>query len=261
MSRLESVFKQKNHKALIAYVTVGYPNIEATLKVVPLLADCGCDIVELGIPFSDPMADGATIQHASFKALENGVNTARCLDIANKLSKNTNVPLVFMTYYNPVYQYGLKKFCKDCVAAGIDGLIIPELPPEEGDELGNLASKSDVDMIYLLAPTSAEERIKLVARKSRGFIYLVSIAGVTGIRNELPPDLGKFILKVKQFAKLPVCVGFGISTPKQAAQVAKTADGVIIGSKLIQLLETDDAAMTATQSFIKETRKALDSIG
>jgi tryptophan synthase alpha chain len=261
MSRLESVFKQKNHKALIAYVTVGYPNIEATLKVVPLLADCGCDIVELGIPFSDPMADGATIQHASFKALENGVNTARCLDIANKLSKNTNVPLVFMTYYNPVYQYGLKKFCKDCVAAGIDGLIIPELPPEEGDELGNLASKSDVDMIYLLAPTSAEERIKLVARKSRGFIYLVSIAGVTGIRSELPPDLGKFILKVKQFAKLPVCVGFGISTPKQAAQVAKTADGVIIGSKLIQLLETDDAAMTATQSFIKETRKALDSIG
>jgi tryptophan synthase alpha chain len=230
------------------------------LKVVPLLADCGCDIVELGIPFSDPMADGATIQHASFKALENGVNTARCLDIAKKLNKNTNVPLVFMTYYNPVYQYGLKKFCSDCVAAGIDGLIIPELPPEEGDELGNLASKSGVDIIYLLAPTSAEERIKLVARKSRGFIYLVSIAGVTGTRSELPPDLGKFILKVKQFAKLPVCVGFGISTPKQAAQVAKTADGVIIGSKLIQLLETDDTAMTATQSFIRETRKALDNI-
>jgi tryptophan synthase alpha chain len=176
------------------------------------------------------------------------------------LNKNTNVPLVFMTYYNPVYQYGLKKFCSDCVAAGIDGLIIPELPPEEGDELGNLASKSGVDIIYLLAPTSAEERIKLVARKSRGFIYLVSIAGVTGTRSELPPDLGKFILKVKQFAKLPVCVGFGISTPKQAAQVAKTADGVIIGSKLIQLLETDDAAMTATQSFIRETRKALDNI-
>ena len=260
MSRLESVFKQINHKALIAYVTGGYPNIEATLKVVPLLADCGCDIVELGIPFSDPMADGATIQHASFKALENGVNTARCLDIAKKLNKNTNVPLVFMTYYNPVYQYGLKKFCSDCVAAGIDGLIIPELPPEEGDELGNLASKSGVDIIYLLAPTSAEERIKLVARKSRGFIYLVSIAGVTGTRSELPPDLGKFILKVKQFAKLPVCVGFGISTPKQAAQVAKTADGVIIGSKLIQLLETDDTAMTATQSFIRETRKALDNI-
>ena len=260
MSRLASVFKQKNHKALIAYVTVGYPSIEATLKIVPLLADCGCDIVELGIPFSDPMADGATIQRASFKALENGVTTAICLDLAKKISKKTPIPLVFMTYFNPIYRYGLEKFCHDCVASGIDGLIIPELPPEEGDELGNLAGKSGVDLIYLLAPTSNEERIKLVAGKSRGFIYLVSIAGVTGARNELPVDLGKFISQVKQIARQPVCVGFGISTPEQAAQVAKTADGVIIGSKLIQLMETDDAAMTATQSFIKDTRKALDNI-
>jgi len=260
MSRLESVFKQKNHKALIAYITVGYPNIGATLKVVPLLAECGCDIVELGIPFSDPMADGATIQRASFKALENGVTTALCLDIAKKLSKKTATPLVFMTYFNPIYQYGLEKFCHDCVASGIDGLIVPELPPEEGDELGNLAGKSGVDLIYFLAPTSVEERIKLVANKARGFIYLVSIAGVTGARNELPSDLGKFISRVKQLAKQPVCVGFGISTPEQAARIAQTADGVIIGSKLIQLLETDDAAMTATQSFIRDTRKALDSI-
>jgi tryptophan synthase alpha chain len=260
MSRLESVFKQKQHKALIAYVTVGYPSIETTLKVVPLLAECGCDIVELGIPFSDPMADGATIQQASFKALKNGVTTALCLDIANKISKKTNVPLVFMTYYNPIYRYGLEKFCHDCVASGIDGLIVPELPPEEGDELGKLAGKSGVDLIYLLAPTSLDERIKLVASKSRGFIYLVSIAGVTGTRNELPPDLGKFITKVKLFAKQPVCVGFGISTPEHTAQVAKTADGVIIGSKLIQLMETDDAAMTATQGFIREVREALDSV-
>jgi tryptophan synthase alpha chain len=260
MSRLESVFKQKNHKALIAYVTVGYPSIEATLKVVPLLAESGCDIVELGIPFSDPMADGATIQRASFKALENGVTTSLCLDIAKKLSKKTPIPLVFMTYFNPIYQYGLEKFCHDCVASGIDGLIVPELPPEEGDELGNLAGKSGVDLIYFLAPTSVEERIKLVANKARGFIYLVSIAGVTGARNELPPDLGKFISRVKQLAKQPVCVGFGISTPEQAARIAQTADGVIIGSKLIQLMETDDAAMTATQSFIKDIRKALDNI-
>ena len=260
MSRLESVFKQKNHKALIAYVTVGYPNIEATLKVVPLLAESGCDIVELGIPFSDPMADGATIQRASFKALENGVTTSLCLDIAKKLSKKTSIPLVFMTYFNPIYQYGLEKFCHDCVASGIDGLIVPELPPEEGDELGKLAGKSGVDLIYFLAPTSVEERIKLVANKAKGFIYLVSIAGVTGARNELPPDLSKFIGRVKQLAKQPVCVGFGISTPEQAAQVAKNADGAIIGSKLIQLLETDDAAMTATQSFIKDIRKALDNI-
>jgi tryptophan synthase alpha chain len=260
MSRLESVFKRIHHKALIAYVMVGYPNIETTLKVVPLLAQCGCDIVELGIPFSDPMADGATIQHASSKALENGVTTKLCLDIAKKVSKKTIIPLVFMTYFNPIYQYGLEKFCQDCVASGIDGLIIPELPPEEGDEIGNFAGKSGVDLIYLLAPTSIEARIKLIASKSRGFIYLVSIAGVTGVRNEVPPDLGKLILKVKQFAKQPVCVGFGISTPEQAAQVANYCDGIIIGSKLIQLMESDDAAMTATQSFIKDTRKMLDSI-
>ena len=260
MSRLEFVFKQKNHKALIAYVTVGYPDISATLKVVPLLSEYGCDIVELGIPFSDPMADGATIQRASFKALENGVNTTICLDVAKKLSKKTSIPLVFMTYFNPIYKYGLEKFCHDCVASGVDGLIIPELPPEEGDEIGKFAGKSGVDLIYLLAPTSVEERIKLVASKSRGFIYLVSIAGVTGARNELPPDLDKFIGRVKQIAKQPVCVGFGISTPEQAAQVAKTADGVIIGSKLIQLMESDDTAMSATQSFIRETRKMLGSV-
>jgi len=165
-----------------------------------------------------------------------------------------------MTYFNPIYQYGLEKFCYDCVASGIDGLIIPELPPEEGDEISKFAGKSGVDLIYLLAPTRVDARIKLVADKSRGFIYLVSIAGVTGTRNELPPDLGKFILKIKQFAKQPVCVGFGISTPEQAAQVAKTADGVIIGSKLIQLMETDDATMTATQTFIRNIRKALDNI-
>ena len=260
MSRIEFVFKQKKHKALIAYVTVGYPGIEATLKLVPLLAECGCDIVELGIPFSDPMADGTTIQHASFKALENGVTTNLCLDVAKKLSKKTSIPLVFMTYFNPIHKYGLVKFCLGCAAAGVDGLIVPDLLPEEGDELGNFAARSGVDLIYLLAPTSKSERIELVASKSRGFIYLVSIAGVTGARNELPVDLGKFISQVKQITKQPVCVGFGISTPKQGAQVAKTADGVIIGSKLIQLLETDDAAMTATQSFIRDTRKALDSI-
>jgi tryptophan synthase alpha chain len=261
MSRIESVFKQKQHKALIAYVTVGYPSVEATLKVVPLLAECGCDIVELGIPFSDPMADGATIQRASFKALENGVTTALCLDTAKKIGKKTAVPLVFMTYYNPIYQHGLEKFTHDCVASGIDGLIVPELPPEEGDELGNLAGKSGVDMIYLLAPTSNEARIKLVAAKSRGFIYLVSIAGVTGARSALPADISSFIGKVKSIAKQPVCVGFGISTPEQAAQVAKTADGVIIGSKLIQLMETDDTEMSATKTFIREIRMALDKVG
>lgn len=260
MSRLSSVFVRKTHKALIAYVTVGYPGLESTLKIVPALADSGCDIVELGIPFSDPMADGTTIQNASFKALENGVSTGICLEIAGKLSKKINIPLVFMTYFNPVYAYGLEKFCKDCAVFGVDGLIVPDLPPEEGDVLGSCTSKSEIDLIYLLAPTSTDERIRLVGNKSRGFIYLVSVAGVTGARNELPEDLTDFVTKVKQITKKPVCVGFGISTPEQAAQVAMTADGVIIGSKLIQLIETDDKKMTKTLAFIRATRKALDSL-
>jgi tryptophan synthase alpha chain len=258
MSRLESVFKQEKHKVLIAYVTVGYPSIEATLKVVPVLADCGCDIVELGIPFSDPMADGTTIQKASFYALQNGVNTARCLETAEKLRCKVKIPLVFMTYFNPVNSYGLEKFCHDCVASGIDGLIVPDLPPEEGGELGSFTQKSGIDLVYLLAPTSTEERIKLVASKSRGFIYLVSIAGVTGARNELPPDLSTFVGRVRRIAKQPVCIGFGISTPEQAGKIAEIADGVIIGSRLIQLIENDDAAMTQTQAFIWAMRKALD---
>ena len=257
MSRLESVFKQKNHKALIAYVTVGYPNIEATLKIVPILADCGCDIVELGIPFSDPMADGATIQRASFKALENGVSTKQCLETARKLSKKVSVPLVFMTYFNPIYSCGLEKFCRDCSVSGIDGLIVPDMPPDEGKELEILTQKKGIDLIYLLAPTSTKERIRLVGRKSHGFIYLVSIAGVTGAMNELPSDLGRFVSRVKQITKQPICIGFGISTPEQARQVAQIADGVIIGSKLIQLMETDDKSMAQTQSFIKDVRKAL----
>ncbi|MDD5288252.1 MAG: tryptophan synthase subunit alpha [Dehalococcoidales bacterium] len=260
MSQLESVFTQKNHKALIAYVTVGYPSLESTLKIVPVLADCGCDIVELGIPFSDPMADGATIQRASFKALKNGVTTKLCLDTAKKLSKKVSIPLVFMTYFNPVNSYGLEKFCRDCDLSGISGLIVPDLTPDEGQELETITQKNELDLIYLLAPTSTEERIRLVGSKSRGFIYLVSIAGVTGARSALPADLGRFVAKVRKTTERPICVGFGISTPEQAGQVAQIADGVIIGSKLIQLLEADDEKMKKTQAFIKAARKALDGI-
>jgi tryptophan synthase alpha chain len=245
---------------LVAYVTVGYPSIESTLKIIPLLADCGCDIVELGIPFSDPMADGATIQRASFKALENGVTTKRCFDTAKKLSKKVSIPLVFMTYFNPVYSYGLEKFCQDCTVSGIDGLIVPDLTPDEGMELEILTQQKGVDLIYLIAPTSTEKRIKLVGSQSRGFIYLVSIVGVTGVRSVLPANLSKFVARVKQVTTKPVCVGFGISTPEQAGQLGQIADGVIIGSKLIQLMETDDEKLSKTQAFIKATRKALDGI-
>ncbi len=258
MNRIASIFTP-THKALITYVTVGYPSIEATLKVVPLLARCGCDMVELGIPFSDPLADGVTIQRSSFRALQSGVTPKICLEVARQLRREINIPLVFMTYYNPIFSYGLGEFCGACAKSGIDGLIIPDLPPEEGAELETISQKNGLDLIYLLAPTSTEERIRVVAEKSRGFIYLVSVTGVTGARDRLPADLEKFVRRVRQVATQPLCVGFGISTPEQAKRVAGIADGVIIGSRLIQLMEAENNFGSSIESLIRELRYALDN--
>jgi len=256
MTGIASTFNRTGHKALIAYVTVGYPSIEDTLKIVPLLASSGCDIVELGIPFSDPLADGVTIQKASFHALKNGVTPKLCLEVAEQLCRKVNIPLVFMTYFNPIFSYGLEGFCNACARSGIGGLIIPDLPPDEGLELETITQRYSLDLIYLLAPTSAEERIKLVADRARGFIYLVSVTGVTGARNSLPRELGAFVARVRRVAKQPLCVGFGISTPKQARQVARIADGVIVGSRIIQLMETGD--LVSVGDFVRELRHAID---
>jgi len=257
VSRIASVFNKPSHIALMPYVTVGYPSIEATLKVVPLLASSGCDIVELGIPFSDPLADGATIQKASFCALQNGVTPQLCLEVAKQLSQMVEIPLVFMTYFNPVFSYGLQEFCGACASSGVSGLIIPDLPPEEGSELEAITQKQGLDLIYLLAPTSTKERIKLVAERSRGFIYLVSLTGVTGVRDKLSSGLGAFVAKVRKVASQPLCVGFGISTPEQARQIAQLADGVIVGSRIIQLMESEDKSMAAVGNFVRELRVAL----
>jgi len=257
LSRISSVFSQSEHKALIPYVTVGYPSIEATLKLVPLLARSGCDIVELGIPFSDPLADGATIQKASFHALENGVTPQLCLEVAKKLRQKVNIPLVFMTYFNPVFSCGLEEFCSACTKSGIDGLIIPDLPPEEGAELEAITQRQNLDLIYLLAPTSTEERIRLVTQRSRGFIYLVSVTGVTGVRDKLPVNLEAFVARVRKVATQPLCVGFGISTPEPARQVARIADGIIVGSRIIQLMEADES-MANVVDFARELRCTLD---
>lgn len=259
MSRIASIFSRTVHKALIPYVTVGYPSVEDTLKVVPMLAESGCDMVELGIPFSDPLADGATIQKASFCALKNGVTPKLCLEVAEKLSRKVDVPLVFMTYFNPVLNYGLDEFCVVCARSGIDGLIIPDLPPDEASELEDVTRRHNLDLIYLLAPSSSDERIRLVAHRARGFIYLVSITGVTGARANLPPELNSFVARVRKAAKQPLCVGFGISTPAQARRVAEIADGVIVGSKIIQLMETKSLA--AVGNFVNKLRRAIDRTG
>lgn len=258
MSRITSVFKP-GYKALIAYLTVGYPNLETTYEVASVLANNGCDIIALGIPFSDPLADGATIQKASYQALQQGITPQVCLEVARKLRQKITIPLVFMSYYNPILSFGLESFCQASVKAGIDGLIIPDLPPEEGVELEATTKKLNLDLIYLLAPTSTEERISLVAERSQGFIYLVSLTGVTGARQTLPPELEDFVKRVRQRTHQPLCVGFGVSNPEQARRVAKIADGVIVGSRLIQLID-EDATLSSLKSFALSLREALNLI-
>jgi len=256
VSRITSVFAKANHTALIPYITVGYPSIETTLNVVPLLASSGCDIVELGIPFSDPLADGTTIQQSSYQALLQGVTPRLCFEVAQDLRRRVEIPLVFMTYYNPVLRFGLEKFCSKCAEVEIDGLIIPDLPPEEGEELEQSTRRHEIDLIYLLTPASTEERITLVASRSSGFIYLVSLTGVTGSRDRLPKELERFVTKVRERTQKPLCVGFGVSTSQQARRIAKVADGVIVGSRVIQSIE-DDASLKKVGSFIKRLKDAL----
>jgi tryptophan synthase alpha chain len=256
MSRLASVFRP-DYKALIAYLTVGYPSLEATAEAAAILASSGCDVIELGIPFSDPLADGATIQKASFQALKQGVTPQACLEVAHELRQKLATPLVFMSYYNPILNFGLEDFCQVSAKAGVDGLIIPDLPPEEGTELEVVTRQHKLDLIYLLAPTSTEERISLVAQKSRGFIYLVSLTGVTGARQALPVELEGFVQLVRERARQPLCVGFGVSNPEQAKRVARIADGVIVGSRLMQLIE-EDTTLSALKSFALSLREALN---
>jgi len=256
MSRITSVFDRPDYKALIAYLTIGYPNIKTMQEAVSILADNGCDIIELGIPFSDPLADGATIQKASHQALEQNITPEACLEVASQLRQKVNLPLVFMSYYNPIFNFGLEAFCKASAEAGIDGLIIPDLPPEEGADLETISQNFGLDLIYLLAPTSTEERIDTITKRARGFIYLVSLTGVTGARQSLPAELESFVKRVRQKAKQPLCIGFGISNPEQAKRVSQIADGVIIGSRFIQLIE-EDTTLLSLKAFVTSLREVL----
>jgi len=261
MSRISTVFKDRNHKALVAYITAGYPGIDATVESALMLADSGCDIIELGIPFSDPMADGLTIQHSSHLALLNGVTTNTCLEIAGRIRETSNIPLVFMTYLNPVISYGVDKFCTDCALKRIDGLIIPDLPPGELPELDTSATKHGIDTIYFVAPNSSEERIRQVAKYSNGFIYMVSVTGVTGVRNSFSAGLDDVISNVRKVTGIPLCIGFGIAGPQQAEEAAAMADGVIIGSRIIQIMEKEGPPYRELGEFIRQVRQSLDGDG
>ncbi len=240
MNRIDKRFrdiKEKKGKAFIAYICAGDPDISATEKLVLEFDRIGVDIVELGIPFSDPLADGPTIQKASQRALEGGVTLGKIFSLISSLRKKTDIPIVLMGYYNSVYNYGIVRFIKGAKASGADGIIIPDLIPEEADELIFVARQCDFKTIFLAAPTSTRKRIKLIAQKSTGFIYYVSLAGVTGARAALPTHISEHIRTIKHLSSKPVCVGFGISTPEQVKRLSHYCDGVIVGSAIINRIE------------------------
>ncbi len=240
MNRIDEVFvnlRKAGRHALIVYLTAGYPDLDITEKLVIELAGRGVDIVELGIPFSDPIADGPTIQESSQKALVNKTSIDKILKAVARIRKHTGLPLVLMTYYNPVYVYGVDRFVNRAAGCGIDGLIIPDLPPEESSEIRNLAKEKGMALIFLLASNTPDERMKMIASSSSGFIYCLSHIGITGAKPELEKNLGGFIKKVRRITDKPLAVGFGISKPGQVRIVKKYADGAIVGSAVIDVIK------------------------
>ncbi len=258
MRRLESTFARlrgERRLALIAYLTVGFPRLELTPTLVGTAAASGADAIELGIPFSDPLADGRTIQAASQLALKGGVTVARALEAAKAAREQTDVPLLFMTYLNPILAYGLERFCRAAREAGIDGLIVPDLPPSESGDLRQAADAAAIDLVFFVAPTSREAAIEAACAVATGFIYCIAVTGVTGARAELDPAVLPLIETVRRHTTLPVVVGFGISRPEHLQALQGKADGVIVASALLDAIARapDDAAVQV-RHFLTELR-------
>ena len=237
MTRIDATFKRlkaRGEKALIPFITAGDPDLPTTRALALEMARRGADVLELGIPFSDPLADGPTIQAASTRAVQGGVHLPEVLALAGKLRAEMEIPLVLMGYYNPILQYGLEKTAKNAAALGVDGFIIPDLPLEEAGPWRRAAARAGVAAIFLAAPTSGPERIRKAGHLTRGFLYYVSVTGITGARTELPPDLVAALQEVRSLVKCPLAVGFGISTPEQVRWLAPFVDGVVVGSAIVQ---------------------------
>lgn len=267
MNRIDDAFanlKKNKRKALIPYVSCGDPNLAFTEELVYRLANSGADLIELGIPYSDPVADGPIIQRASQRALQSGVTIDVIFEMVERLREVTEVPLILMTYYNPIYVKGIESFFKRASDVGIDGLIIPDLPIEEGEKLQKIAEGYGLDLIFLVAPTSTPDRIKRVAENSKGFIYCVGVTGTTGTGQEMSDRLEGIIQEIKSHTDLPIAVGFGISGGKTAREAARNADGVIVGSALIEKIEEalkidgERLALDKASDFCKELRAAVD---
>lgn len=263
-NRIDRAFRrvrERGSAALMPYFTLGYPSPSTSLEVVEAIAGAGADLIELGIPFSDPLADGPTIQHSTQVALEAGVTTEACLTMVDDLrQRGVSQPLILMGYFNPILQYGPDGFAANAHEAGADGLIIPDLPMEEDGELDAICRDNDLVLVRMVAPTSSDERIRAAAARSRGFLYLVSVTGVTGARGRLWEGIERFAQRVRRHTDLPLAVGFGISTEAQARSIGSIADGVIIGSALIDAVESADDKVRAASAFISPIKRALSGV-
>ena len=255
MSRISQAFK--NGKAFIPFITCGDPDLETTARIVRAAAANGADLVELGIPFSDPTAEGPVIQEANLRALTNGVTTDKIFELVRDLRKDVTVPLVFMTYANVVFSYGTERFCKTAREVGMDGIILPDVPFEEKDDFDPILKKYGMDLISLIAPTS-EERIAMIAKEASGFLYIVSSLGVTGVRSEITTDISSMVKIVRENTDIPCAVGFGISTPEQAHSMAALSDGAIVGSAIIRIMaQYGRQAPEKVGEFVRKMKDAL----
>ncbi len=255
MSRIQEAFDNK--KAFIGFITAGDPSIDASKRFVCEMARAGADLIEIGIPFSDPVAEGPVIQNADLRALRAGTDTEKVFELAQYAVENTDKPIVFMTYLNPVFKYGYDRFFEKCQKIGVGGIIIPDMPFEEKAEAQSVAEKYGVDVISLIAPTS-HDRIKSIAADASGFIYLVSSLGVTGVRSKIETDIEGMIKSIKSVTDVPVAVGFGVSTPEQAQNISRFADGVIVGSAIVRIIEQyGENAAEHVYDYVHKMKKAI----
>ena len=258
MSKIREAFK--NGKAFIPFITCGDPDLETTGKIVREMAAAGADLIELGIPFSDPTAEGPVIQGANIRALAGGVTTDKIFDFVRELRKDVSVPLVFMTYANVVFSYGTERFLKTCAEIGMDGLILPDVPFEEKEDFAPVCKQYGIDFISLIAPTSAN-RIAMIAKEAEGFVYLVSSLGVTGMRSEIKTNLKEITANIRENTDIPCAIGFGISTPEQAAELAGCADGVIVGSAIVKIIaEHGREAAAPVGAFVRTMKAAIAQV-
>lgn len=255
MSRISDAFKKG--KAFIPFITGGDPDVETTYELIKAMAESGADIIEIGIPFSDPIAEGPVIQEADLRALSSGTTTDALFDMVVRLRKEIDIPLIFMTYANPIYVYGKERFMKRCSEVGIDGVIVPDIPFEEKAELSGVCKENGIDLISMIAPTSAD-RIETIAKEAEGFIYCVSSLGVTGVRSEIKTDIGAMVAHVKTVTDTPVAVGFGISTPEQAKKMAALSDGAIVGSAIVKIVaQYGKDALPHVADYVKKMKAGV----